>query len=115
MYFGPDDPRNVSEPLPTTTDVPATNNRAEITAVLRALQVVIETEKDEQRPVVIWSDSVREKEVFFSPPPFLMQLSLQLYCINALNSWLKSWQSNGWLTTEQTPVKVIFLMFFFPF
>lgn len=36
VFFGPGDPRNISEPL--AGDYP-TNNRAEITAVLRALEV----------------------------------------------------------------------------
>ena len=58
MWFADDDPRNVSERLAVADDSPATNNRAEITAIIRALEVIDRTESP-TRPVVIKSDSVR--------------------------------------------------------
>lgn len=47
VYFGPDDPRNVSERLPA----PCTNQRAELTAIIRVLEA---TKEDK---VHIFSDS----------------------------------------------------------
>lgn len=58
VYFADGDKRNVSEPLAVTDENHATNNRAEITAIIRALEVIDATEPP-SRPVVIKSDSVR--------------------------------------------------------
>ena len=38
VYFGPDDPRNISERLEGSLQ---TNNRAELTAILKALDVSV--------------------------------------------------------------------------
>lgn len=62
--------RNISERL--AGDV-QTNQRAELTAILRALQIVSPTES-----VLIWSDSQ--------------------YAINCVKEWYKKWEANGWRT-----------------
>lgn len=53
-----------------------TNNRAELTAILRAVQVCPEPRK----PLRIFTDSQ--------------------YAINALTKWLPGWQRNGWRTAK---------------
>lgn len=53
-----------------------TNNRAELTAILRAVQVCPEP----QKPLRIFTDSQ--------------------YAINALTKWLPGWQRNGWRTAK---------------
>jgi ribonuclease HI len=59
--------------------MPQTNQRAELTAILRALQVVpLET------PVRIFSDSK--------------------YAINCVTDWAINWRQNGWRTADG-PVK----------
>ncbi|CAK7223598.1 hypothetical protein SCUCBS95973_005233 [Sporothrix curviconia] len=70
VFFGADDKRNISERLKGPMQ---TNQRAELTAILRALQSVPVTQS-----VRIFSDST--------------------YSINCISEWYKSWASNGWRT-----------------
>lgn len=63
--------RNVSEPL---AGMPQTNQRAELTAVLRALQIC-----DQNLPLQIITDSN--------------------YSINCCTLWYTSWEKNGWKTS----------------
>lgn len=72
VYFGPDDSRNISERL---TGPLQTNQRAELTAVLRALQTV-----PTNQPVRIYTDS--------------------MYSINCIQEWYRSWAKNGWRTRD---------------
>ncbi|KAJ2898767.1 hypothetical protein MKZ38_003677 [Zalerion maritima] len=76
VYFGNNDPRNVSEPLPGE---PQTNQRAELMAILRALQSVALDGR-----VVIYSDSQ--------------------YSIKCVTEWFQSWRKNNWMT-KAGPVK----------
>ncbi len=64
--------RNVSEPL---QGQPQTNQRAELTAILRALQIVPKTQH-----VEIKSDSK--------------------YAISCVTEWYRSWIKNGWKTRQ---------------
>ncbi|KAI1000066.1 putative 6-phosphofructo-2-kinase [Podosphaera aphanis] len=68
VYFGDNDPRNVSEPL---KGMPQTNQRAELTAILRALQLCPASVN-----LRIYTDSS--------------------YSINCLTEWYKRWTRNGW-------------------
>ncbi|KAL9131724.1 MAG: hypothetical protein Q9217_000399 [Psora testacea] len=68
VYFGPSDKRNVSETLPGAKQ---TNQRAELTAILRALEIV-----PRNRDVVIITDSK--------------------YGIDSVTSWYVNWRRNGW-------------------
>ncbi|CAK7232406.1 hypothetical protein SEUCBS140593_008250 [Sporothrix eucalyptigena] len=70
VFFGTGDKRNISERLKGPMQ---TNQRAELTAILRALQSVPVTQS-----VRIFSDST--------------------YSINCVSEWYKSWASNGWRT-----------------
>lgn len=63
--------RNVSERLGGKLQ---TNQRAELTAILRALEIV-----DKDRPLEIITDSN--------------------YAINCSTVWYKNWKKNGWTTT----------------
>ena len=68
VYFGPRDPRNVSEALRGSRQ---TNQRAELTAVLRALEIT-----PRHRDVTIYTDSQ--------------------YSIKCVTDWYKNWVKNGW-------------------
>ncbi|KAI9598582.1 ribonuclease H-like domain-containing protein [Syncephalis fuscata] len=68
VYFGPGDARNISEPLPGSLQ---TNQRAEITAVIRALETV-----DSHQPIEIRTDSA--------------------YVVNATRSWINNWKKRNW-------------------
>ncbi|GBB92749.1 hypothetical protein RclHR1_02050022 [Rhizophagus clarus] len=78
VYWGKDDPRNVSERLPGPRQ---TNNRAEIMAVIRAL----ETCPDNNIPLEIRTDSQ--------------------YVINAYNCWIPKWENNKWKTSNNKDVE----------
>lgn len=77
VYFGPRDRRNISEPLSGSKQ---TNQRAELTAILRALEVA-----PKDRMVVIYSDSK--------------------YAISCVTEWFQKWRSNGWLNSSNKPVE----------
>jgi ribonuclease HI len=68
VYFGDNDPRNVSEPLAGPTQ---TNQRAELTAAIRALESV-----PVNQPVEIRTDS--------------------MYTIKSMTDWLPAWQKQPW-------------------
>ncbi|TQS34372.1 hypothetical protein Golomagni_05246 [Golovinomyces magnicellulatus] len=76
VFFGTNDPRNVSEPLQGQAQ---TNQRAELTAVLRALQIC-PMDKDVQ----IVTDST--------------------YTINCVTKWYQTWLKNEWKTANGSRV-----------
>lgn len=77
VYFGPLDGRNVSEALSGTRQ---TNQRAELTAILRALEVA-----PKDRRVVIISDSN--------------------YAIKCATEWFQKWRTNNWQNSAKKPVE----------
>ncbi|KXH65008.1 hypothetical protein CSAL01_12417 [Colletotrichum salicis] len=77
VYFGPNDARNVSEPLEGELQ---TNQRAELAAVLRALECTSVTQD-----VQIWTDSK--------------------YTRNCATRYIEKWVTNGWRTGSGKPVK----------
>lgn len=79
VYFGLEDPRNVSEPL----EGAQTNQRAELMAAVRALEVLVEQQQT-GNPVQIRTDS--------------------RYVQRGLQEWLPGWKARGWKTTSKTPV-----------
>ncbi|CAG8654317.1 21131_t:CDS:2 [Racocetra persica] len=78
VFWGDNDTRNLSERLPGYKQ---TNNRAEIMAVIRAL----ETCPDPELPLEIMTDSK--------------------YTINAYESWIPKWIKSGWKTANNKPVE----------
>ncbi|KAK7921109.1 RNase H domain protein [Apiospora marii] len=76
VFFGSNDPRNVCERL---EGEPQTNQRAELTAILRALEQV-----SDDQDVRIFSDSK--------------------YSISCVTEWYINWEKNGWKTGGK-PVK----------
>lgn len=83
VFFGDSDTRNVSMNLdkfyskyfPEELPSKATNNKAELCAILEAL-VVTKSNLDNKEKVVIYSDS--------------------MYSINCLTKWWKAWRANEW-------------------
>ncbi|KAH9849667.1 ribonuclease H-like domain-containing protein [Lenzites betulinus] len=76
VWWGEDDPRNISERCPGDQ----TNNRAELIAIIR----VLETVPIDEHPLVIKSDSQ--------------------YSINCLNQWILGWKRHGWRLSNGKPV-----------
>ncbi|ORX92216.1 ribonuclease H1-like protein [Basidiobolus meristosporus CBS 931.73] len=77
VYFGQDDPRNVSEPLLGKQ----TNQRAEIMAAIRA----IENAGDDELKLNIKTDSQ--------------------YLINAITVWIHNWKARQWKTSAGKDVE----------
>ncbi|RMY04340.1 hypothetical protein D0868_06994 [Hortaea werneckii] len=77
VFFGPMDTRNISEGLEGSKQ---TNQRAELTAILRALEVA-----PKDRKVIILSDSN--------------------YAIKCTNDWYLNWRRNGWVNASKKPVE----------
>jgi ribonuclease HI len=76
VYLGEGDPRNVSEPL----EGEQTNNRAELTAVIRALEII-----GRDTSAIVYTDSQ--------------------YVVNGLSSWIAGWKKKGWRKGDGKPVK----------
>ncbi len=81
VYFGPDDPRNVSARF---TDRP-TSSRCELAALFVALSWIKENCADRREPARIASDS--------------------RYAVSSLNEWGLHWRRNGWKTSSGGDVK----------
>ncbi|KAI2685668.1 hypothetical protein DTO013E5_7977 [Penicillium roqueforti] len=77
VYFGPGDARNVSEPLKGSRQ---TNQRAELTAILRAIDIA-----PRHRDVTIITDS--------------------RYSIDCVTVWFINWRRNNWMTRDKKPVE----------
>ncbi|GME27021.1 ribonuclease h [Neofusicoccum parvum] len=77
VFFGPLDKRNVSEGLAGPRQ---TNQRAELTAIQRALDIA-----PMRRDVNIFTDSS--------------------YSINCVTVWFISWRKNNWVTSSKKPVE----------
>jgi len=77
VFFGVGDSRNVSEPLQGERQ---TNQRAELTAILRALEIA-----PERQEVHIYTDSK--------------------YSISCVTEWYINWEKNQWLTALRKPVE----------
>ncbi|KAJ1914187.1 hypothetical protein IWQ60_008903 [Tieghemiomyces parasiticus] len=75
-YFGDGDVRNISERLKGPVQ---TNQRAELTAIKRALEVC-----SRRRPLTVHTDSK--------------------YAMNAITVWSVKWQNNGWVNCRGFPV-----------
>lgn len=78
VYFGPQDARNVSEALQGS---PQTNNRAELTAFLHALNYSV---CHPAQSVHIRSDSS--------------------YCVNGFSKWIYKWVAADWVKSDGRPV-----------
>ena len=75
VYFGDDDPRNVSECVYGNH---VTNNYVELLAIQRALEYFIRQDCDKE--MIIYTDSI--------------------YCINCLTLWRKGWKQRKWMKTD---------------
>jgi ribonuclease HI len=80
VYFAKDDNRNISKKLQGEQ----TNNRAELTAIYEALQILYNSEYLTKK-IIIFTDSK--------------------YCYDCLTNWYIIWQKNNWKTKNKKNVK----------
>jgi ribonuclease HI len=81
IFFGDNDSRNVSEKM----TVNPTNQRCELLAILRALQILHSEQMTKDDIVLIYTDSQ--------------------YSINCVTKWSAAWEKNNWQTQTKTDVK----------
>lgn len=78
IFFGQNDPRNVSQKLDYHT---ITNNTAELIACIKAINIGVKTNKN----IIIYSDSN--------------------YVINSITKWANKWSKNNWNKSDGSPIK----------
>ena len=76
VFFGKDDPRNISSPLKETKYFKVTNQVAELLACIRGIETLISSQKTIAKQIVIYTDS--------------------MYIVNSINTWAKGWEKNNW-------------------
>jgi ribonuclease HI len=90
IYFGPNDPKNVSEPF--TKTVP-TNQKTELYALIQTLTIleqIMRNHEDIEYIFHIYSDSE--------------------YTINCMEKWVPNWMANDWVKWDKKPVKNVDLL-----
>ena len=83
VFFGDDDPRNVSRRFVPYSDMRATNQTAELSAAVEALKICLK--QPDVKHILLHTDS--------------------MYTINCATRWIKRWKENGWKTANGKPVK----------
>ncbi|KAL8269925.1 hypothetical protein Esti_006155 [Eimeria stiedai] len=99
VYFGDDDPRNVSLPLASG---PQTNQRAELAAILAAL--ISFAHADDSAAA-----AGKGRGGLKRPSKVEREQQLHVHCdsnyaINCVGPWADRWESNGWRTAGGSPV-----------
>jgi len=86
VFFGNNDPRNISEPF---YEFPITNIRTEIRATTKAIEKVMEDKINQK-------DETRDRLIIHTDSEFV---------INAITKWIIVWKKNGWKTANKKDVK----------
>lgn len=86
VYFGENDPRNISEPFYL---FPVTNNRCEIQAATKAIESFM-------RFKII--HGIKEKEI-------LTIYGDSMYVINLITKWIHTWKLRGWKKANGSDVE----------
>lgn len=76
VFFGIDDPRNISFGMKETLSNKVTNQVCELTACIMGLETLVSTEKIGKKDIIIYTDS--------------------MYIINSITEWAKNWEKNNW-------------------
>ena len=85
VFFGNDDPRNISFGMKETPSNKVTNQVCELTACIMALETLISTEKIGKKDIIICTDS--------------------MYIINSITEWAKNWEKNNWKKADNKPIQ----------
>ena len=90
IFFEDKDPRNLSLPLVEQKNFKVTNNVAELTATVTAIETILGSMKIGKKKITIFTDS--------------------MYVINIVNTWGKSWEKNDWRKSNNKKVDNIELV-----
>ena len=80
VFFGDDDPRNLSISLEETDDNKVTNQVAELLACVKAIEKI----NDKGKKIIIYTDS--------------------MYIVNMMKTWASNWEKNDWKKSDGKPV-----------
>ncbi len=90
VFFGLDDPRNISWGMKETSTNKVTNQICELLACIKGIETLISTEKIGKKEIWIYTDS--------------------MYIVNSITNWAKSWEKNNWRKSDNKPVQNIELI-----
>ena len=90
VFFKDNDPMNISYPLVENNKFKVTNNVAELTATIMAIETILSSMKIGKKKIAIYSDS--------------------MYVINIAKEWAKKWEKNDWKKSNNKKVDNIELV-----
>lgn len=86
VFFGENDPRNISLTINATDNQPkVTNQVCETIACIKAIETLVSTQKIKNRNIIIKTDS--------------------MYLVNSMTTWAKNWEKNNWMKSDGKPVQ----------
>ena len=85
VFFGSNDLRNISWGIKETSHIKVTNQVCELFACIKALELIISTEKIATKQIIIKTDS--------------------MYIVNTINDWAKKWEKNSWRKADNKPIQ----------
>ena len=80
VYFGENDPRNISLSLVEDDNNKVTNQVTELLACVLGIETILSSEKISKRKINIYTDS--------------------MYIVNIINTWAKGWVKNNWKKSD---------------
>tara|TARA_B100001093_G_scaffold511673_2_gene580036 strand:+ start:252 stop:755 length:504 start_codon:yes stop_codon:yes gene_type:complete len=84
VFFGDDDPKNISLSLEESDDNKVTNQVAELSACIKAIEKLLSEQLIENNKIVIYTDS--------------------MYIVNMINLWADKWKQNDWIKSDGNEV-----------
>ena len=85
VFFGQNDPRNISFSIKETSKMKVTNQVCELLACIKALETVISTTIIINNLIELKTDS--------------------MYIVNTINNWAKKWVKNNWKKADNKPIQ----------
>ena len=76
VFFGENDPRNISFGIIETPKLKVTNQVCELMACIKGLEKLMSSEKVIGKKIILYTDS--------------------MYIVNTISSWASTWELNGW-------------------
>lgn len=85
VFFGVNDPRNISYGIKETLKVKVTNQICELLACIKGLETVITTQKIKDYDIKIYTDS--------------------MYIVNTMTEWGDKWEVNDWKKADNKKIQ----------
>jgi ribonuclease HI len=85
VFFGNNDPRNISYNIIESKYNKVTNQVCELLACISALETIVTTQNIGKNEVIIYTDS--------------------MYIINSITEWAKRWKKNDWKRVDNKPIQ----------